>query len=379
MNFLQWAVWGAYLTSMGSYLVSVGLAEKIGIFYAMQGVVSIFMPAIIGIIADKYVPAQRLLGLCHLIAGAAMIAAGYYGLSAGADVKFGILFPLYAVSVAFYMPTIALSNSVAFKVLVKNGFDTVTDFPLVRVFGTVGFICSMLFVNFMTDGDGVQFQHTYNQFFVSGFIGFVLFIYCLSLPDCPVNRQAQSQSVAEALGAKAFRLFKDRGMATFFIFSMLLGVALQITNGFANPFISHFTQVPEYADSCPFEKLEQTDIDTLLREQPALAERCGITEAVELSLINDTPYKANEEDIPFYPPLPADAPGESLTTWLKESFPEMTETDVAHYVYRICFQAKSMLGVYSRSAAEKKVAEISPGLKEQNHLRLKIEKIVFTC
>ena len=249
MNFLQWAVWGAYLTSMGSYLVSVGLAEKIGIFYAMQGVVSIFMPAIIGIIADKYVPAQRLLGLCHLIAGAAMIAAGYYGLSAGADVKFGILFPLYAVSVAFYMPTIALSNSVAFKVLVKNGFDTVTDFPLVRVFGTVGFICSMLFVNFMTDGDGVQFQHTYNQFFVSGFIGFVLFIYCLSLPDCPVNRQAQSQSVAEALGAKAFRLFKDRGMATFFIFSMLLGVALQITNGFANPFISHFTQVPEYADS----------------------------------------------------------------------------------------------------------------------------------
>lgn len=249
MNFLQWAVWGAYLTSMGSYLVSVGLAEKIGIFYAMQGVVSIFMPAIIGIIADKYVPAQRLLGLCHLIAGAAMIAAGYYGLSAGADVKFGILFPLYAVSVAFYMPTIALSNSVAFKVLVKNGFDTVTDFPLVRVFGTVGFICSMLFVNFMTDGDGVQFQHTYNQFFVSGFIGFVLFIYCLSLPDCPVNRQAQSQSVAEALGAKAFRLFKDRGMATFFIFSMFLGVALQITNGFANPFISHFTQVPEYADS----------------------------------------------------------------------------------------------------------------------------------
>ena len=249
MNFLQWAVWGAYLTSMGSYLVSVGLAEKIGIFYAMQGVVSIFMPAIIGIIADKYVPAQRLLGLCHLIAGAAMIVAGYYGLSAGADVKFGILFPLYAVSVAFYMPTIALSNSVAFKVLVKNGFDTVTDFPPVRVFGTVGFICSMLFVNFMTDGDGVQFQHTYNQFFVSGFIGFVLFIYCLSLPDCPVNRQAQSQSVAEALGAKAFRLFKDRGMATFFIFSMLLGVALQITNGFANPFISHFTQVPEYADS----------------------------------------------------------------------------------------------------------------------------------
>ena len=133
--------------------------------------------------------------------------------------------------------------------LVKNGYDTVKDFPPVRVFGTIGFICSMLFVNFMTDGDGVQFQHTYNQFFVSGIIGFVLFVYCLTLPDCPVNRKAQSQSVADALGAKAFRLFKDRGMATFFVFSMLLGVALQITNGFANPFISHFKEVPEFADT----------------------------------------------------------------------------------------------------------------------------------
>ena len=249
MNFFQWAVWGAYLTSMGSYLVSVGLAEKIGLFYAMQGVVSIFMPAIIGIIADKYIPAQRLLGLCHLIAGAAMVGAGLYGHSAGADVGFGLLFALYTLSVGFYMPTIALSNSVAFKVLVKNGFDTVKDFPPIRVFGTVGFICSMLFVNFMKDADGIQFQHTYNQFYVSGIAGLIVFLYSFTLPACPVNRQAKSQSIAEALGSKAFRLFKNRGMATFFVFSMLLGVALQITNGFANPFISHFKEVPEFADT----------------------------------------------------------------------------------------------------------------------------------
>ena len=249
MNFLQWAVWGAYLTSMGSYLVSVGLAERIGLFYAMQGIVSIFMPAIMGIVADKYIPAQKLLGICHLVAGAAMIAAGYYGLAAGTDVKFGILFPLYTLSVAFYMPTIALSNSVAFKILLKNGFDTVKDFPPVRVFGTVGFICSMLFVNFVTDSDGIQFQHTYNQFFVSGIIGAALFLYSFTLPDCPAGRQAQSRSLADALGAKAFTLFRDRSMAIFFIFSMLLGVSLQMTNGFANPFITHFTYVPEYADT----------------------------------------------------------------------------------------------------------------------------------
>lgn len=249
MNFLQWGVWGAYLTSMGSYLVSVGLAGKIGLFYAMQGIVSIFMPAIIGIIADKYVPAQRLLGICHLVAGLAMLAAGSYGFAAGQDVSFGILFPMYALSVAFYMPTIALSNSVAFKILRQNGYDTVKDFPPIRVFGTVGFICSMLFVNFMTDGNGIQYQHTYNQFFVSAAMGIVLFLYSFTLPACPASRENSSQSLAEALGSKAFRLFKDRGMATFFIFSMFLGVALQITNGFANPFISHFTEVPEYADT----------------------------------------------------------------------------------------------------------------------------------
>ena len=249
MNFLQWAVWGAYLTSMGNYLANIGLAERIGIFYSMQGIVSIFMPAIIGIIADKYVSAQRLLGFCHLIAGASMIAAGYYGMVSGADTRFGILFPLYAVSVAFYMPTIALSNSVAFKILVKNGYDTVRDFPPIRVFGTVGFICCMFLVNLLKDGNGVQFQNTYNQFFVSGTAGLLLFLYCFTLPDCPANRNAKFQGLAEALGVKAFRLFKDRGMATFFIFSMLLGVALQITNGFANPYISHFENVPEFSDS----------------------------------------------------------------------------------------------------------------------------------
>ena len=163
MNIIQWAVWGSYLTSMGSYLASVGLATKIGIFYAMQGIVSIFMPTIMGIVADKFIPAQKLLGLCHGIAGAAMLGAGFYGMTAGSDVSFGALFGMYALSVAFYMPTIALSNSVAYKILESEGYDPVKAFPPIRVFGTIGFIAAMLFVNFMTDGNGVQYQHSYNQ------------------------------------------------------------------------------------------------------------------------------------------------------------------------------------------------------------------------
>ena len=250
MNLIQWAVWGAYLTSMGSYLASVGLATRIGIFYAMQGIVSIFMPTLMGIVADKFIPAQKLLGICHGLAGAAMLGAGFYGMTAGTEVSFGILFGLYALSVAFYMPTIALSNSVAFKILEQNGYDTVKDFPPVRVFGTVGFILAMLFVNFVTNGNGVQYQHSYNQFIVSGVLGLTMLLYCFTLPNCPCSTGAgEKQTMAERFGLDAFKLFKDRQMAIFFIFSMLLGVALQITNGFANPYISHFKEVPEFANS----------------------------------------------------------------------------------------------------------------------------------
>ena len=247
MSFLQFAVWGAYLTSMGNYLAKAGLADHIGWFYSMQGIVSIFMPALVGIIADKFIPAQKVLSICHGIAGLAMLAAGYYCMTAGQGIGFGPLFALYGLSVAFYMPTIALSNSVAYNILESNGYDTVKDFPPIRVFGTVGFICCMLFVNFMRDSGGVQFQSTYWQFVTSGVLGLLLMVYALTLQNCPVKASKEHKGVADALGLKAFTLFRDRQMAIFFIFSMLLGVALQITNGYANPFITSFKAMPEYA------------------------------------------------------------------------------------------------------------------------------------
>lgn len=243
MNFLQFAVWGAYLTSMGSYLVSVGLAGYIGRFYAMQGIVSMFMPALIGIVADRWIPAQRMLSLCHLLAGLFMIATGWYGLSAGRETDFLTLFSLYAVSVAFYMPTLALSNSVAYFSLENAGLDTIKAFPPIRIFGTIGFICTMLAV------DALGYQSSCLQFFISGGLSLILTLYALSLPHCPVSKGGTRKSLVEALGLRAFTLFKDKKMATFFIFSMLLGVSLQITNGFANPFITSFKAIPEFASS----------------------------------------------------------------------------------------------------------------------------------
>ncbi len=242
MSFLEFAVWGAYLTSLGNYLGRIGLASDIKWFYAVQGIVSMFMPAIIGIVADRWIHAQRMLSLCHLLAAVFMAAAGFYCLSAGDAVEFGPLFWLYTLSVAFFMPTIGLSNSVAYAALTRMKLDTVKEFPPIRVFGTIGFICAMLFVNF------TQFQTNCYQLFTSAALSVVLCVYALTLPDCPTSRSA-SGSVMEMLGLNAFALFKVKKMAIFFIFSMLLGVSLQITNGYGNIFITSFQDVAEFADT----------------------------------------------------------------------------------------------------------------------------------
>lgn len=243
LSFLQFAIWGAYLTSMGRYLGSpeVGMGSYIGWFYSVQGIVSIFMPALMGIVADRWVPAQRVLAFCHAVAAVFMGITGYIGMTKGASVEFGDLFWTYTVSVAFYMPTLALSNSVSYTALNKAGLDTVKAFPPIRVFGTVGFIVSMLIVDF------TGFQNNYNQFFTSALWGAVIALYSLTLPNCPVNKGGEKKSLASSLGLDAFKLFNQRRMAMFFIFSMLLGAALQVSNGYANTFINGFGAIEEYA------------------------------------------------------------------------------------------------------------------------------------
>lgn len=257
MNFLEFAVWGAYLTCMGNYLGKVGMGAEISWFYAIQGIVSIFMPTLMGVVADKFIAPQRMLGLCHLIAGICMIGLFLIGKNNPYPDKI-VFITVYSLSVAFYMPTLALSNTVAFSILKNNGLDTVKDFPPIRVLGTVGFIATMWFVNCATlDGNGfhftlaentAKFQYTYMQFLVSGILSILFFSYCYTLPSCPLERKP-SQSLAETFGLDAFRLFKKKRLALFFIFSMLLGMSLQITNGYATPFITSFKGIAETADT----------------------------------------------------------------------------------------------------------------------------------
>ncbi|MBQ0019075.1 MAG: MFS transporter [Bacteroidales bacterium] len=284
LNFLEFAVWGAYLTSMGSYLFGAGMPDQIGYFYAAQGFVSIFMPTLMGIVADRWVPAQRVFSFCHLMAGGFMCAACYYGMSTDAP-EFSVLFTLYTVSVAFFMPTIALANSVAYNALDTVKADTVKVFPYIRIFGTIGFIIAMIGV------DLCGMQNDARQFGVSGVISIVLCLYALTMPNCPVNKEVKSGSWVETLGLQAFSLFKQKKMAIFFIFSFLLGASLQVTNGYANPFIQAFGADENFAGTFGVEhaniliSLSQISETLCILLIPFFLKRFGIKVVMTMSML----------------------------------------------------------------------------------------------
>ena len=236
MNFLQYAIWGAWLISLGAYLggeLSFS-GRQIGSFFATMGIASLFMPAIMGIIADRWIPAQKLLGICHIIGAALLVVAA-------PQREYLPLYSLILCSVMFYMPTISLSNSVAYNALTKSGLDTVKAFPPIRVWGTVGFICAMIAV------DLLGFAQSSMQLYSSAVLGFILGVYSFTLPNCEVSKACKIQSWVDTLGLRAFMLFKQKKMAIFFVFSMLLGVSLQITNAFANDYLTnHFGVIDAY-------------------------------------------------------------------------------------------------------------------------------------
>jgi len=229
MNFLQYAIWGAWLISLGAYLGGSLKFEgfQIGSFFATMGIASLFMPGIMGIIADRWIPAQKLLGICHFLAAIFLVFAA-------PQTDYKTLYTLILCSVMFYMPTIALSNSVAYSVLTKGGFNIVKDFPRIRVWGTVGFIFSMILV------DLLGFAQSSYQLYMSAGLGFVLSIYSFTLPTCSVSTAVEKKSWVDYMGLRAFALFKQKKMAIFFLFSMMLGMSLQITNAFGNDYLTNF-------------------------------------------------------------------------------------------------------------------------------------------
>ena len=239
LSFLQFFVWGAWLITIGVFWFQTkqwGGAE-FGKVFSTLGIASIFMPAITGIIADRWINAEKLYGMLHILYGGTM-----FYLAQVTDPQ--SFFYVMLLAMIFYMPTISLSNSIAYYILKNNNYDVVKVFPPIRVWGTVGFIVAMWITN-LTGNKGTEFQ-----FYIAGAIGVLLGIYAFTLPKCPPqNLIPKDASLAEKLGLNAFSLFKEYKMALFFIFSMFLGAALQLTNMYGDTFLSHFEKNPLYEDS----------------------------------------------------------------------------------------------------------------------------------
>jgi len=240
LSFLEYAVWGSYLTSVGVLLSSIGLGPRIGWFFAAQGVISIFMPSLVGIIADRWGRPQRMLAICHLLCAAFMSLLGVTVIRGESD--FSVLFTLYCAAVAFFMPTVSLSNAVSFSILRQHGLDPVVTFPPIRTWGTVGFIAAMWIVNFL------HIKTSGFQFLQSAAFGILLALFTLSLPMRKTGN-AISRSFSSRIGLDALQLLRRREMAMFFVFAMLISICLQITNAYATPFLESFAVDVRYAGS----------------------------------------------------------------------------------------------------------------------------------
>lgn len=264
LYFLQFGIWGCYLTSLGQFLGASGLGKDIAWFYAAIGIVSIVTPPLLGRLADKLSNPQYLLAGCHAIAALLMLTL--WGYAKGSEsLNFISTYSLYLGFLSFYMPTMALSNTVSFRIIDQSGGSTVTSFPRIRIWGTVGFIAAMWFVNsayidngaiHFTLSDSVdtghlRFQYNSMQLFCSGIMGILTSIYSLSLPlktGASVERTACSGRNENIIIATR-RLCKVKRAGIFLIFVILAGVCLQISNGYATPYITHFIARPEYRSS----------------------------------------------------------------------------------------------------------------------------------
>lgn len=239
MSFLQFFVWGAWLITIGTYCFNAKgwTGAQFGAIFSTLALSSLFMPALTGIIADKWMNAEKLYGILHIMYGLVLF---YVPMVNDPDTLYYVIF----AAMIFYMPTISLSNSIAYSILKNNNYDVIKVFPPIRVWGTIGFIVAMWTTNLTGS------KANSNQFIIGGIAAIILGIYAFTLPKCPPQKTiAKDASFIEQLGLTAFKLFANYKTALFFIFSMFLGAALQLTNMYGDSYLDDFKNIPQYADS----------------------------------------------------------------------------------------------------------------------------------
>ncbi|MEO7310481.1 MAG: nucleoside permease [Chitinophagaceae bacterium] len=278
MNFLQFFIWGSWLISIGNYLGGTlhFKGSEIGAVFSTLGIASLFMPAIMGIIADKWLNAERVLGICHLL-GAVML------IWAASVTDPNLFFWVILLNSMFYMPTIALNNTVSYHTLEQKGLDIVKDFPPIRVWGTIGFIAAMWII------DILGWDASNRQLLFSAGSGIALGLYSFTMPKCPPVKSNTQKTFLSSLGLDAFVLFKQRKMFIFFLFAMFLGAALQITNAFGSSFLESFK--PVYPESFVVKhklftlSISQISESLFILAIPFFLKRFGIKQVMLMSML----------------------------------------------------------------------------------------------
>lgn len=302
MSFLQFFVWGAWLTTLGTYGFDFKKwsGEEFGIVFSTLGIASIFMPALMGIIADKWINAEKLYGTLHILYGVTLFFLARMDNPAS-------FFWVLLIGMCFYMPTLSLSNSLSYKILKDNDYDVVKVFPPIRVWGTIGFIVAMWITNIFSDNysplafgkeAGEVLANFFgnslsaNQFYIASFGAIFLGIYSFTLPVCPPQRLIEKDaSLAKKLGLDAFKLFAEKKMALFFFFSMLLGAALQLTNMYGDTYLKDFKNIPEYAESAVVKystiiiSISQISETLFILAIPFFLKRFGIKKVILFSML----------------------------------------------------------------------------------------------
>ena len=280
MNFLQFFIWGTWLITIGRYWFETRhwSGTSFGAIFSTMGIASLFMPALMGIVADRWINAERLYGILHIVGGI------FLCLLPLADNPQQFFWLILATMVC-YMPTISLAIAVAYNALKRDGLDVVRDFPPIRVWGTVGFIAALWTTSLL------GLETSPGQFYVAAAAAFALGVYAFFLPPCQPKLEAASGSLVDILGLTSFRLFRDRNMALFFIFAMLLGAALQLTNAYGGTFLGEFSTNAAYAHTLAVKypaiimSISQVSETLFILAIPFFLRRYGIKTVMTISML----------------------------------------------------------------------------------------------
>ncbi len=279
--FLQFYIWGAWLITIGRFwFENRGWSgTSFGAIFSTMGISALFMPALMGVVADKWVSAQKLYGMLHLL------GAVFLWMLPTANSPEQMFWIMMATMVC-YMPTLSLAIAVAYNALKQAGFDVIRDYPPIRVWGTIGFIAAMWTTSLL------GLETSAGQFHIAAAAALVLGLYALTLPPAPpLLGEAPSRSLVDVLGLSSFRLFRDRNMAVFFVFAMLLGAALQLTNAYGGTFLGEFSNDPEYAGTLAVRypaiimSISQISETLFILTIPFFLKRFGIKAVMTMSML----------------------------------------------------------------------------------------------